>query len=163
MKKYRLICMSLLLVGVVQSARGQLQRILHQSFEVDSANLIRLDLYGDFVAQTWSGNAVLTETQVKVYGATPGILEYALEQGRYDIQAVHREEEVRLESVDMIRPVIATSEGQSYEEVLTTVYIPDQFQPDSEQVWSRKAPLTFDEPGQAPPPPADTLASPEDP
>jgi hypothetical protein len=98
-----------------------------------------------------------------LYGATPGILEYSLEQGRYDIQAVQNGQEVRLESVDMVRPVISTSEGQSYEEVLTTVYIPDQFQPESEQVWSRKVPLFFDEQGQAAPSPADTLAMPEDP
>lgn len=155
-----------LLLGQVFAAgwyplAAQLQRILHQSFELDSVNGIELDIYGDFVTRSWAGNAVLTETQVKLYGATQGILDFAIEQGRYEIEAVSAGQTVVLASRDKVRPAISTSKGQSYEEILTTIYIPDQFEPASEGRWMRKEPLQR----QATPPPeeaepVDSLRSP---
>jgi len=152
-----------LFAGLSNPLWGQLQRILHQSFAVDSANQIELDLYGDFVTRTWSGNAVLAETQIKIYGATRGILDFAIDQGRYKIEADRQSGRVLLRSSDMVRPVISTPKGQSYEEIVTTIYIPDQFQLVDERRWARKTPLPFaTSPADTLSSPADSLAKPEE-
>jgi hypothetical protein len=67
---------------------AQIQRIMHQTFPAgDSTAVITMDIYGDFVVETWPGNNILLETQVKLYNATVGILEHFLEAGRFELEA----------------------------------------------------------------------------
>lgn len=117
---------------------AQIQRIMHQTFPVgDSIAEINMDIYGEYKIETWPGNTILLETQVKLYNATPGILEHFLEAGRFELEAKQEESRLLLVSKDKERRPITTSKGECFEEVNQRLFIPEEFEPGGEHRWVR--------------------------
>lgn len=117
---------------------AQLEESIHQSFEIDEINSISINLKGDVAIQTWAGNTILTETKVKLYDASPGILNHFVKLGRYEIEAKPTSSNIYLTSKDIIRRPIRTKKGECYEEVKVQVFLPDDFVGETETVWKRK-------------------------
>lgn len=134
--------LSLSLLCLSTCAFGQLQKLLHQTFELGTATQISLDLYGEYEIQVWAGNTILTETTIKLYDASPGILNHFVEKGRYDIKSQLTSDALKLTSEDKERSPIKTNkkeeEGKvSFEEVKLRLFMPDTFKKTGENTWSK--------------------------
>ncbi len=123
----------LLLVGF--SAFGQLQKTIHKTFQIDTANTIQFDIYGDFEVATWAGDNILSETKVKLFNASKNILNFFVGRGRYDIESELVGKTLTISSHDKVRPPIANKEGESKEIVAIRIFIPDTYEESGENTW----------------------------
>lgn len=117
---------------------AQLAESLHQAFEIDDFNTVQINLKGEVEVETWAGNTILTETKIKLYDASPGILNYFIKLGRYEIENKTSSQQVNLVSKDIVRRPIKTKNGDCFEEVRIRVFLPEDFEAKSETVWKRK-------------------------
>ncbi len=108
-------------------ANAQLQKILHQSFEIDAVTSISLDLHGEYEIEKWAGNTILTETRIQIYDASPSILRYFVENGRYDIEGAAEETTFSMVSKVKDRKSIKTKEGECYEFIKVRILVPEDF------------------------------------
>lgn len=127
------------LIGLPLFCHGQLQRILHQTFETDSIQQIQVDIDWELVTKPWAGNNILTETQVKLYDAGNAVFEFHITNGRYRIIAdTLAEGSIRLRLMFDERVPIQTKNGICLEEVNLTIYLPDRYLLQSNGVWVLK-------------------------
>lgn len=77
-----LISFAILLQGY---AFAQMERTVYQVFEVDSVQTVTLDVVGFTYPElhVWAGNNILTEANIQVWDASPEIVNFLIEQGRY--------------------------------------------------------------------------------
>ncbi len=123
----KVLAIGVFLMGVNVS-HAQLQKIIHKTFALDSAETVQLDLYGDdYVIETWAGDNILTETKIKLYNASKTILKFFLEKGRYDIEGKLEENILTLRSIDKNRPPIKNKEVNCYEVISLRIFMPDTF------------------------------------
>jgi len=126
MKKLIPLLMSFLFFAL--NAEAQLQKILHQSFDIEEVNSISLDLYGEYEIEKWAGNTILTETHIQLYDATPSILRFFVEQGRYQIEgSASNETSFSMVSKDKVRKSLKTKEGECYEFIKVRILVPEDF------------------------------------
>jgi|APTNR8051073442_1049403.scaffolds.fasta_scaffold02523_4 hypothetical protein len=119
---------------------AQLQKVLHRPFETDSAQVIVLDLYGEYQVQPWAGDNILVEMTVKLYQASDGLLKHFIEkEKRYEMDVVREGEVFKLVSKDKKREPIKTPHGECFETVEMRIFLPDRFDPDGDHRWKRKA------------------------
>ena len=131
-----------LIAGLSVPALAQMERVIHQTFEVGKASEIHLDLYGKYSIEPWAGNNILTETKIQVYDAPAHVLDFFVnEKGRYEILDALNEEAgiLQLSSRDKRRAGIQYKETTCYEFVELRVFIPDSFSAQSETVLVRQA------------------------
>lgn len=115
---------------------AQNQKYIHQTFQLDTATTVRLDLFGEFEIEPWVGDAVMIETKVSLYDASGGIFKFVIEQGRYEVEAQLEGEILTLVSKDKIRRPIGTSKGYSKEEVTMRVFIPEKMKSTGANTWT---------------------------
>ncbi len=128
----------LLLSGGCFGVFAQVQQITHQTFELsDSITVVELDIYGAYQVEPWPGNAILLETQVRLYNASQNILDHLLKIGRYELEEQVQGSLLLLISKDKERPAIKTSKGECFEEVEQLLYLPEEFVPEGENRWQR--------------------------
>lgn len=130
----------LLCLSFTQIGQAQLEKMIHQTFDLSEMDAVRLNLAGDVEIEKWAGNTIMTETHIKLYEASQGIMYYFVKEGRYEIESdTMNETSLRLKSKDMVRKPIKTKTGECYEEVLVKVYLPDDFEVDvnTDTVWNR--------------------------
>ncbi len=107
---------------------AQLEKTIHQTFELNDAAGISLKLAGDYEIINWSGNQILTETNIKLYDASEGILKHFLKTGRYKILSdTSNTTTFALSSKDMQRKPIRTKYADCLEEVRIRVFVPEKF------------------------------------
>jgi len=135
-KKLNLLAALLFLLA--QTSFAQLSKTLHQSFEIDSLNQISLDLHGDVEIAFWEGNTVLTETKVDLYDATQNIFKHFLQVGRYKVELNESAKLGGLKHIDKVRKPIFTSEGQCWEAIELTVFLPDTFKKVDDKNYKRQ-------------------------
>jgi len=130
--------------------QAQLQKVLHRPFEPDSAQVIVLDLYGEYQVQPWAGDNILVETTVKLYQASDGLLKHFIEkEKRYEMEVVREGEVFKLVSKDKKRATIKTPHGECFETVEVRIFLPDRFDPDGDHRWKCKvAPVEEEKPEQ---------------
>ena len=131
-------CVFVLFIISCQLSYGQLQKIFHEEFELDTTmTSVRLDLVGEYSVELWPGNNLLVETKIKLFGANKGIMDYFLEKGRYDIEGNLNGNILVLSAKDKIRKPIRSRDGNFHEEAVVKVYIPDIFQESGGGQWIR--------------------------
>lgn len=107
---------------------GQLEKTIHQTFEVGDASSIKLDLYGEYIVEPWAGSTLMTETKIELYEASPSILNHFVEkEQRYFIEADTTGGNFILRSFDKKRTAIRTRSGECFEIVKLKVYTPDNY------------------------------------
>jgi len=124
------------------SATAQLEKVMHQTFEVNDLESIQLDLTGEYTIEKWAGNTVMTETKVELYEASPAILNHFIEKAkRYEITADTLNTGLVLSSLDKERKPIRTKFAECPEIVNLRVFVPDNFEmtADSSQILVRKS------------------------
>jgi len=136
----RLVWIVLLTTGFAVRAPGQVQRILHQEFALsDSITEIKAELYGDYKVETWPGNNILLESQIKLYNASEGIIEHLMEIGRYELLSEYQGTTLFLTARDLEHQTITTSRGESFEDLQQRLFIPADFKEVSSGHWQRPA------------------------
>lgn len=130
-----------LLLGFVfyVPAMAQLRNISHQTFEVsDSVQRIQLDIVDSWTTTRWAGDQILLETKIKLLNASPTILEFLLEQGRYEVVPSREGATLFLKSRLPKRPGLTYKGKMTEEGVAMRLFIPDAFVEESEFVFIRK-------------------------
>lgn len=116
---------------------SQNQRILHQSFELDTATTLKIDLHGTIITEPWVGNAILVETKVQLFDTPEGVLNYYIKEGRYEIESKLEGSTFSLIAKDKERRAIKTAKGTSKEEVSVKIFLPDKLQPAGTNTWTK--------------------------
>lgn len=117
---------------------AQLQKVTHKTFNIGKANTVQFDIYDDFEVELWPADNIMIETNIKLYEASNGILEFFIKQGRYEIDMEELETVINLVSKDKERRTVKTRKGECYEQVKHRVFLPDDFKKASDNSWSRK-------------------------
>jgi len=94
---------------------GQLKETVHQTFEIDEAQSINLDLAGDYEIVKWAGNTLMSKTYIELSDAKPSILNYYLKEGRYELEGNASGENFSLVSRDKDRQPIKYKKLTCYE------------------------------------------------
>ncbi len=115
------------LFTIQQTAFAQLEKILHQAFELEGINNVSINLYGEYEIEKWAGNAILIESHIQLYDASPNILKHVLNEGRYMITAKKDGETLQIQSKDLVRKTIHKNSKQCYEFVKVRLLIPEDF------------------------------------
>jgi hypothetical protein len=109
---------------------GQLEKTLHQTFDLGEKTTLLLDLYGEYAIVPWAGNNILVETNVQLYNSTSSVLKHFIEKDlRYQIDVdTMQANALVLVSHDKKRIGLRTKTGAVSTEVITTkVFVPEDF------------------------------------
>ncbi len=110
------------------TSRAQMEKTIHQSFMLENVKSVSLQLNWDIEIVPWEGSALMTETVVKLYDASPAILNYLIEEEkRYAINATSLSDSLLLRSNEKKREYIQTKNGVCSEIVLVKVHVPKDF------------------------------------
>lgn len=108
---------------------AQMERTVYQVFEVDSIQTVVLDIVGFTYPElhVWAGNNILTEANVQVWEASPEIVNYLIDQGRYAFDSEKKEDVLRVftkirKREDIKLPGMKT---KCVEQTTVKVFIPD--------------------------------------
>ena len=111
------------------TATAQLEKIVHQTFDIGENKSISLNIAGEVTVIPWAGNTVMTETKIELYDASPSIFNHFLEvERRYEIQADTSANGIQLFSFDQERRDIRTKNGACPEIVQVKIFIPEEFE-----------------------------------
>ncbi|HMR44108.1 MAG TPA: hypothetical protein PKC40_09750 [Saprospiraceae bacterium] len=125
------------------SLSAQLEKTIHQTFELNQPTSISLEIKGDYELVSWSGDHILTETNIELYDATEGILQHYLKAGRYEVLAdTSVATQFKLYSKDQERRVLRTKRGECFEVVKMKIFVPETFDTSNPTLLVRKEPLT---------------------
>jgi hypothetical protein len=127
MKKFIILCFFFLALSPFVHA--QMERTVYQSFEIDSMETLIFDLVGDYELIVWAGNSVLTETNVQISHASPSILDYLIENGRYEILPKLEPTTASFTTKNKDRkPIKNASKTECIEVITLKVFVPDTFE-----------------------------------
>lgn len=130
--KLPLLFTSLFLLAFKFNADAQMERTMYQVFEVDSAQLIKFEVAGEYDVLAWAGNSILVETNVQIWDASREILSHLIKDGRYDLAVdsalVPNPKQVRIFTKNLERKPIKRLDGQKCLEIaVTKIFVPDTF------------------------------------
>lgn len=123
------IPITLLLISCAFSTTlsAQLKETLHQTFDIDEANTVSINLPNDVEMIKWAGNTVMAEIYVELTDARPSILRYYVEAGRYEILGNPSGDTFTLSAKDPVRRTIRYKDLECYEFVKVKLFYPDVF------------------------------------
>jgi len=150
----RIASLFLFLFLTATSLKAQLKKTLHKTFEVpEQTATLLLNVYeqDSYEVVPWAGNAIMAETNIKVYYTSKAVFDHLLEQGRYDFITEQRSDSLIFTGKDMLRHIIKVEETESLEKVHTRIFVPDAFQQISPGRWEREVEEPEEE-GQSPSP-----------
>lgn len=112
---------------------AQLEKTIHQTFEVGDAEKISLDLFGEYDLVFWAGNNIMSETKIELYSSSASIFNHFIDkEQRYLIQADSSSGIITLQSHDKKRIPIRTKSGECTEIVHLRLFIPEKFAVENE-------------------------------
>ena len=141
----RLFLSSCLLFLLCSTAQGQVKKILHQSFELETINDVKFDLFGEYEIVQWAGNSILVETSVELYSASRDVYNHFKKEGRYDLKADTTGSMITLQSVDRERRPIKYRGEECFEIIRVRILAPEDFDIVDRQTLARKEPILAEE------------------
>lgn len=122
---------------------AQIEKTIHQTFTVTEAQQIEVNLPVNYEFTTWPGDAILVETNIKLEQATTPILNYAIENGRYQVTLEDKGGGSFLMSYkNPSRQKLKTKFGECTETVTIRIFVPEQFDQASQAQLIRKIETT---------------------
>ena len=113
-------------------AAAQMERTVYQVFEVDSIPTVTLDIVGFTYPElhVWAGSSILTEANIQVWNASPEIVKYLIENGRYAFEQEKTTEQLRIFSKVRQRKDIKLPgmKRKCVEQTTVKVFIPDIYE-----------------------------------
>ena len=111
---------------------AQMERTVYQTFSLDSASTFQLDVVGftEVEVKTWAGNTVLSEVHIQLWDASPEILDFMVENGRYRFLFEKKGMVARLASEQRDRKLVKTklSNGAACREITKLkIFVPDLY------------------------------------
>ena len=111
---------------------AQMERTMYQVFEIDSAQIVRFEITGEYSVEEWAGNSILVETTVQLWDANKEILGHFIKEGRYDLVADSTTDphprDVRIYTKFIDRKPLKRRDGQKCLEIaVTKIFVPDTF------------------------------------
>jgi len=94
-----------------QTMNAQLSKTIHQTYDINDAEKVNLQIVGEYKLEKWPGNTIMTVTSVELYDAKPSILKYFVDSGRYEILSEENNAIYSLKSKDTQRKAIKTKQG----------------------------------------------------
>lgn len=126
---------------LLSNLSAQIHRSLHKTYALeDSITSINIDIFEHDEQEVvqWAGNTIMTETQVQLFGASEGVLNHYIDTGRYEIELVVEEKDLKIISKDMVRRPIKTTSGDCSELVKIRFYVPEEFEKVDDDLWRKK-------------------------
>jgi hypothetical protein len=128
--KYKHFALAFLLFLFSSSCFAQLEKTIHQTFDLNAMTTVQLELYGEYTIVPWAGNNILVETKIQLYNSSASVLKHFIEKDqRYLIDAdTALTGVIKLVSHDMKRAALRTKTGaESIENVETRIFIPENY------------------------------------
>jgi len=125
--KHITYCFFLLTFLFSTTLSAQLKETIHQTFDIDDAKTVSIDLVGEYEIVKWPGNTILTHTYIELSDARPSILSYYLKEGRYEIEGTGNGDQFTLVAKDRVRRPIMYKKLECYEYTKIKISIPDDF------------------------------------
>jgi hypothetical protein len=122
-----IITIAIIFLGVLP-ASAQLEKTLYQTFDLEGANNIAINIPGDYIIEPWASSYLMTETHVQLFGASPSILTYlADEELRYQFDPELSDGQFKLVNHDKKREDLHTHFGPFTEVVKVKVFVPEEY------------------------------------
>ena len=118
---------------------AQLEKTIHQTFNVTDAKSIVIDLPVDYELKSWPGDAVLVETNFKLEQATSAVMNFVVENGRYQMVL----EDKTNGNFSLIyktpnRQRLKTKSGECIETIAIRIFVPEFFDiVNKQQLWRK--------------------------
>jgi|GEM_PF-643954 hypothetical protein len=111
---------------------AQMERTVYQTFSLDSVTTFQLDVVGftEVEVKTWAGNTVLSEVQIQLWDASPEILNFMVDNGRYRFLFDKKGSFARIASEQRDRKLVKTklSNGAACQEITRLrIFLPDTY------------------------------------
>jgi len=117
------------------SAQAQLERVIHQTFEIkDEVNMVGLDLLDSYEIEKWAGNNIMTVAKIELTGGANHILDFFVKEGRYEMEMKEEETSAILTNILKERKEMNWKNGLVYELVTIKMYVPEDFDLIGEQL-----------------------------
>lgn len=107
---------------------AQMERTIYQVFPADSVPTIAIDIPGTYEIVAWAGDNIMTETKIQVWNASPDIVKFLIENGRYQLAADKKEQALTIEAKLKERKPIKTPRGECTEIITLKIFVPDMYQ-----------------------------------
>lgn len=135
MKQYFIFCCCLWSTTLM----AQLEQTIHQTFNVTDAKNIAISLPGEYELKTWPGDALLVETNVRLEQASIAVMNFVVEDGRYQMLFDSRNiGDFMLSYKTPSRAKLKTKAGECVETITTRIFVPDFFDIVNKQQLFRK-------------------------
>lgn len=119
--------MAFILLGALP-APAQLEKTLHQTFDLEGASNLTIEIPNDYVIEPWASSYLMTETHVLLFGASPSILTHLVEEElRYQLDPELSEGMFKLSNHDKKREDIHTHFGSFTEVVKVKIFVPEKY------------------------------------
>lgn len=117
---------------LVTGASAQMERTVYQVFEVDSIQTVSLDIVNFTYPElhVWAGNSILTEVNIQVWDASPEIVKFLIDEGRYAFESEKTGETLRVFSKIRKRQDIRLQDMHSkcVEQTTIKIFVPDIYE-----------------------------------
>jgi len=120
-------CFFLLVFFTSSSLTAQLKQTVHQTFDIEDAKSVSIDLTGEYEIVQWAGNTIMTHTYIELSDARPSILAYYMDKGRYEIKGLATGDQYAIIANDKVRRPIRFKDLECYEYTKVKIFIPDDF------------------------------------
>lgn len=136
MKYFITFC--LLVWGVATQA--QIEKTIHQTFELEEEVMkVSLDIFDEFKVEQWAGNTIMVVTKVELVSGAQHLLDFYVNQGRYNIEVSGEESALLLTSKDKVRKGMKYRDMIVYENIETKLFIPENFELSGDNQLLKKA------------------------
>lgn len=122
-----ILCFLLVFFCAQVAVDAQVDKVIHQTFEVGAAKKINITVTGERVdIRPTKGSRVLVETTVELSNANARLLDYIVNNGRYDLVSTQNQtnNELELSSIKT-RNVIMIRGKECKEKISYVIYIPE--------------------------------------
>ena len=117
-------------VFAATSVFAQLEKTIHQTFNMTDAQNIVVNISTEYELRTWPGDAMLIETNIKLENATKAILDYVVESGRYKILLQDQGGGANFNLIEQTinRAKLTTKMGLVNETIGIKIFVPENFE-----------------------------------
>lgn len=110
----------------------------HETFALDSVAVLELRLFDEYETIPWSGNQLMVQTTVDLYGCREHILDFFHEQERYAVRDSLAGDRLVLAGVDQKRKMILVAGKECYEQITVRVFLPEAFVEEGPHLYRRQ-------------------------
>jgi hypothetical protein len=120
---------TILLSSIGLLASAQVEKTLHQTFELSDENTqVELDIFDEFEVEEWSSNNIMIVTSATLESGAQHVLDFYVREGRYSVEKSGEKETLILTSKDKVRKGMKYKDSIIYEIVKMKLYIPENYE-----------------------------------